>query len=301
MVSTLRAKLTLRAQEFLLTTSVRDDYYLTVKLQECLSLADIAKEVAALSTRQEDAEDVERIARLVMEKMAWFLSAGYSISTPMGYYRPTVSGVMTESELTGSPDRDRLKLGVTYTMNASMREALDSAKLDVEILKNASGPQLYQVVSIQDAQNPEALTRGTGVGIQAGEVCVIKGKRIKVGGTGTDIGVTITRQGDTSESYFFPVSRLYPNTATQVGFVMPASAAEGSVWSVTLCTKMSASGKEMKTARTVTMADYIVVGQPTTTSTPDSGGSSSGDSGSSSGDSGSSSGDSGDPFDPYGT
>ena len=106
--STQKAKLSLRAQELALTKDIKDDYYLTVKLQKCLSLKEIAEEVAAMSTRQEEAEEVERITKRSMEVMEWFLSAGYSISTPMGYFRPTVSGVMLESELVGSPNRDCL-------------------------------------------------------------------------------------------------------------------------------------------------------------------------------------------------
>ncbi|WP_277233780.1 hypothetical protein [Phocaeicola salanitronis] len=52
--STQKAKLLLRAQELTLTTNVPNDYYMTIKRQDSLSLEDIAREVAALSTRQED-------------------------------------------------------------------------------------------------------------------------------------------------------------------------------------------------------------------------------------------------------
>ena len=274
--STQKAKLSLRAQELALTKDIKDDYYLTVKLQKCLSLKEIAEEVAAMSTRQEEAEEVERITKRSMEVMEWFLSAGYSISTPMGYFRPTVSGVMLESELVGSPNRDCLSLGVSYSMSEGMRQALADAELDVEIQKAAVGPQIYQVLNIQDAQNPDAITRGEGTGITAGENCVIKGKKLKVGGTGENIGVTLTRQDDSSkETFFFPPSKLYPNTATQVGFIMPASAVEGSVWSVTLCTQLGSSGELLKEARTVTMTDYFVVGK--TASAPTGGGTTGGD------------------------
>uniref|UniRef100_UPI0005C6D4C3 DUF4469 domain-containing protein n=1 Tax=Bacteroides timonensis TaxID=1470345 RepID=UPI0005C6D4C3 len=144
-----------------------------------------------------------------------------------------------------------------------MRQALNEAELDVEIQKSASGPQLYAVVSAQDAQSPDAATRGEGTPVGAGEACIIKGKNLKVGGTGAEIGVTLTRQdGNTAETYFFPLKKLYPNTPTQVGFVMPAGAAEGSVWSVKLCTQLSGNGKDvLKEPRTVTMADYFVVGE----------------------------------------
>lgn len=279
---TQKAKLTLRAQDLALTTDVTNDYYLTVKLQRCLSLEDIAREVAAMSTRQEDEDEIARLMRRSMQVMTWFLSSGYSVTTPIGYLRPTVNGVLLESELTGSPNRDRIKLGISYSMSEEMRKALADAELDVEILKATVGPQLYSVVSVQDAQNPEAVTRGEGVGVQPGENCIIKGKRLKVGGTAEGVGVTLVRQDGTSgESFFFPPSKLYPNTATQVGFIMPASAPEGSVWSVTLCTKLSVSGKELKEAYTVTMADYFVVGAAT--SQPSEGGSTGGNTGGGSG------------------
>mgnify|MGYP001775433315 FL=1 len=104
--STQKAKLTLRAQDLTLTTDVTNDYYLTVKLQKCLSLTDIAREVAALSTRQEDAEEVERIVRRAMQVMNWFLSSGYSVSTPLGYLRPT-----GEAYSSGAASADRYEAG----------------------------------------------------------------------------------------------------------------------------------------------------------------------------------------------
>ena len=62
-----------------------------------------------------------------------------------------------------------------------MRQALAEAELDVEIQKATSGPQLYSVVSAQDALHPDAATRGQGVPVSAGEACIIKGKNLKVG------------------------------------------------------------------------------------------------------------------------
>lgn len=260
---TQKAKLSLKALELSLTTDVTNDYYLQPKLQKCLSMDDIAREVAALSTRQEDEADIARTGRLLMQRMAWFLSAGYSVSTPLGYFRPTAQGVFLDSELNASPDRSRLKLGVSYSMSDEMRRALADAEIDVEIQRAVTGPQLYSVVSAQDAQNPAAVTRGEGVPVSAGQTCIIKGKHAKVGGSGEQIGVTITRQDDSSrQSFFFPVSQLFPNTSTQVGFVMPASATEGSVWSVSLCTQLNSSGTQLlKEPRTVTMADFFVVGE----------------------------------------
>lgn len=264
---TQKAKLALKALELSLTTDVTNDYYLQPKLQKCLTLDDLAREVAALSTRQEDEADLARTGRLLMQRMAWFLSAGYSISTPMGYFRPTAQGVFLDSELNAAPDRSRLKLGVSYSMSDEMRQALADAEIDIEIQKATTGPQLFSVVSTHDAQNPAAVTRGESVPVNAGQTCIIRCKNGKVGGNGSDIGVTITRQdGGTQQSHFFPLEQLFPNTATQVGFVMPATAPKGSVWSVKLCTQLSTNpGRLLKEPRTVTMADFFVVGETVST------------------------------------
>lgn len=270
---TQKAKLQLKALELALTTDVKDDYYLQPKLQKCLNMDDLAAEVAALSTRQEDPEEIARTGRDLMRRMMWYLSAGYSISTPMGYFRPTAQGVFMESELNESLDRSRLNLGVKYSMSDEMRQALEDAEIDVEIQKAASGPQLFAVVSAQDAEHPEAVTKGEGVPVTGGQATIIKGKNIKVGGDGAEIGVTLTRvDGDTHTTYFFPPKQLYPNTNSRVGFVMPADAPEGSVWSVKLCTQLSSNGNSLlKSPRTVTMDTNFVVGE-VTTPTPGTGG-----------------------------
>lgn len=270
---TQKAKLQLKALELALTTDVKDDCYLQPKLQKCLNMDDLAAEVAALSTRQEDPEEIARTGRDLMRRMMWYLSAGYSISTPMGYFRPTAQGVFMESELNESIDRSRLTLGVKYSMSEEMRQALEDAEIDVEIQKAVSGPQLFSVVSAQDAEHPEAVTKGEGVPVTGGQATIIKGKNIKVGGDGAEIGVTLTRvDGDTHTTYFFPPKQLYPNTNSRVGFVMPADAPEGSVWSVKLCTQLSSNGNSLlKSPRTVTMDTNFVVGE-VTTPTPGTGG-----------------------------
>lgn len=259
---TQKAKLTLKALDLTFTQDVTNDRYLQPKLQKCLKMHDLASEVAALSTRQEDVDEITRTGNLLMERMMWYLSSGYSVSTLLGYFRPTSQGVFLESELMSAPDRKRIKLGVAYSMSQEMRQAFDEAEIDVDIQMSVSGPQLFMVVSAQDAQNPAAAARGEGMPISAGQTCVIKGKHIKVGGEGSQIGVTIRRtDGDSGETFFFPAAKLYPNTPTQVGFVLPATAPDGSVWSVTLCTQLGSNGAApLKTPRTATMPDNFVVG-----------------------------------------
>lgn len=173
---TQKAKLTLKALDLTLTQDVKNDFYLQPKLQKCLTVDDIAREVAALSTRQEDPEELARTCRAMMRRMTWYISSGYSVTTPLGSFHATAAGVLLESELTQAPPRDRLRLGVAYSMSAEMRQALAEAEIDVEIQRTATGPQLYAVVSAHDAQNPGAATRGQGVPVTPGQMCIIRGR-----------------------------------------------------------------------------------------------------------------------------
>lgn len=237
-----RAKLVLKARENLLTKDIKNDYYLTVKSQRTLTLADLAKEVAATHGHQNQSE-VEMLTRETLELAAWYLSNGFGITTPLGYYHTTVSGSLLDSELSATPDRSKLKLGISYAMSDLMRQSLTEAELDLEIDKAKTGPQLFSVVSAQDAQHPDAATRGDSVPVAAGEACIIKGRNLKVGGPAeANTGITLTRQDKQGVTpVFIPATRLFPNTPTQVGFVMPASAEEGSVWQVKLCTQIGAN------------------------------------------------------------
>ena len=271
-----RAKLVIKARENLLTKDIKNDYYLTVKSQRTLTLADLAKEVAATHGHQNQSE-VEMLTRKTLELAAWYLSNGFGITTPLGYYHTTVSGSLLDSELSAAPDRSKLKLGISYAMSDLMRQFLTEAELDLEIDKAKTGPQLFSVVSAQDAQHPDAATRGNSV--PAGEACIIKGRNLKVGGPAeANAGITLTRQDKQGVTpVFIPATRLFPNTPTQVGFVMPASAEEGSVWQVKLCTQIGANSSQLlKKPRTVVMDNNFVVGQPAE-ETPGSG--SSGDGG----------------------
>nr|WP_304249130.1 hypothetical protein [Parabacteroides gordonii] len=73
---TQKAKLTLKALDLALTQDITNDRYLQPKLQKCLKMRDLASEVAALSTRQEDVDEITRTGNLILERMMWYLSSG---------------------------------------------------------------------------------------------------------------------------------------------------------------------------------------------------------------------------------
>ncbi len=81
---TQKNKLKLAAREIPFSDDHAGQYYLQPRVQKCLTLEDIAAEVAALSARQEDAEDVGRILRQAVRRIMWFVSSGYSVSTELG-------------------------------------------------------------------------------------------------------------------------------------------------------------------------------------------------------------------------
>lgn len=258
-----RAKLTLKAIPNELTEAI-NDYYLTVKPQRQLTLEDLAREVAATHGHQ-NASEVEMLTREVLELANWYLSNGYTVATPQGNFRTTVQGILLDTELNAAPNRDKLKLNVSYAMGDAMRQTLDDAELDVEIAKAVTGPQLFGVADARQVEQmklPDADTR-VPIPVEAGQTCIISGRNIKVGGEGATIGVTLRRtDGGTGTTLFFPQSKLYPNTRTRVGFVLPSDVETGSTWQVTLCTQLGNNGsKLLKSPRTVTMENTFTVGE----------------------------------------
>lgn len=266
-----RSKLTLLAHDNLLTQEVTNDFYLSVKRQKTLDLKALAEEVAATHGHQ-NASEVEMLTREVLELAEWYLSNGFSINTPLGYFQTNVQGNLTDAEL-DSIDTSRIKLSVGYTMSQEMTDTLAAAEVDVEVDKAKVGPQISAVVSAQDAQNPDAVTRGESVPVQSGTVTIIRGRNLKVGGPAeAQAGITLTRTDQEAEPIFIPATSLYPNEPKQVGFIMPASAPDGSTWSVTIKTQLGAKAdRYLKTPREVTLENAFTVGQVSSPTTPGGG------------------------------
>lgn len=265
-----RAKLTLKAVPNELTDVV-NDYYLNVKIQKQLTIADLAREFATTHGHH-TASEVEMIINETLELANWYLSNGYTVTTPMGSFRPVVNGGVMESELSSAPNRDKIRLSVAYTSSASLREELANAELDVEILKADNGPKVFSVADarqVEQSKLPDADTR-VPIPVEPGQTCIVSGRNIKVGGPDESLGITLKRvDGSTGTTYFFPVSKLYPNTPTRVGFVLPAEVEEGSEWQVTVKTQLSSNGSTvLKAPRTVTWENTFTVGEVTSTPTP---------------------------------
>lgn len=266
-----RSVLNLLAQENVLTKDVDNDYYLSIRRQDTLDIKTLAKEVAK-SHGGKTASEVEMLTNEVLELAAWYLSNGFSVNTPLGYFQTNVQGMVTDAEL-DSIDTSRIKLSVGYTMSQGMTTMLGNAKINVEVDKAKVGPQISAVISSQDAKNPDAVTRGESVPVKAGATTIIRGRNLKVGGPAdSGVGITLTRTDQEAEPIFIPAADLYPNEPKEVGFIMPASAPDGSTWSVTLKTQIgSRRGVFLKEPREFTLQSAFTVGQASSPTTPGSG------------------------------
>ena len=263
-----RSVLNLLAQENALTQDIENDYYLSIKRQGTLDIPTLAKEVAKKHGGK-SASEVEMLTNEVLELAAWYLSNGFSVNTPLGHFQTNVQGVVTSAEL-ASIDTSRIKLSVGYTMSQGMVDMLTNARIDVEANKAKTGPEIFAVISAQDAKDPEAVTRGESTPVRAGATTIIRGRNLKVGGPqGAQVGITLTRTDEEAEPIFIPAIDLYPNEPKEVGFNMPASAPDGSTWSVTITTQLGAkANRYLKDVRTFTLENAFIVGQVSSPTTP---------------------------------
>ena len=258
---TKKARLRLKVNEVDLVSSGSSGFIVIPSSQKTLTMEHLAAEMTALSVRKEDAADVARIGNQLMEYMIWYLSAGYNISTKLGSFRLTAKGLLSEDELGSPPDRSRISLDVSFKMSKAMRKALDEVEWDVEIQRAENAPQLLAAMSPYDAEHPEAVRQGDSVPVLPGQACVLLGQQIKVKGDKEQVGVTLTRQDNPAERIFFPPERLYLNSPRKVGFVLPPTVPEGSVWDVTLCTQLgSHQTRLLKTPRSTTAEGLLAVG-----------------------------------------
>ena len=150
-----RAKLTLKALPHELTEAT-NDYYLNVKTQKQLTLADLAREVAATHGHQNAAE-VEMLTREVLELANWYLSNGFTVTTPQGSFRTTVQGILLDTELNAAPNRDKLKLNVRSLIASAECNCKDLLDLCIDVIyhNNMKAFGLNALVNLYKTWNTE--------------------------------------------------------------------------------------------------------------------------------------------------
>ena len=268
--TTFTKTISLMAYENNLTPDIADDYTLRVKTQSAsLDVAAIAREVARQQGKYQE-DEITLLLNKTCEVIADAVASGYVVNLPVALIQPTASGVVLKSELSQAPDRDKIKVSASFTPGKLLREALASARLELFSQPAPVGPLVNGAVSTRAAQ-PGVTTR---VPLEAGDMCVLTGRNLKLAGTDPSVGILLTSVEDASKTFFITPDRVNPNEPRRLQFVRPAAMTEGA-WTVQVTTQYSSGGRLVTTPRTTVMDAPLIIGEVS----EDGGGSGSGEGG----------------------
>lgn len=254
--TTFTKTISLMAYENNLTPDIGDDYTLRVKTQSAsLDVAAIAREVARQQGKYQE-DEITLLLNKTCEVIADAVASGYVVNLPVALIQPTASGVVLKSELSQAPDRDKIKVSASFTPGKLLREALASARLELFSQPAPVGPLVNGAVSTRAAQ-PGVTTR---VPLEAGDMCVLTGRNLKLAGTDPSVGILLTSVEDASKTFFITPYRVNPNEPRRLQFVLPAAMTEGA-WTVQVTTQYSSGGRLVTTPRTTVMDAPLIIGE----------------------------------------
>lgn len=254
--TTFTKTISLMAYENNLTPDIADDYTLRVKTQSAsLDVSAIAREVARQQGKYQE-DEITLLLNKTCEVIADAVASGYVVNLPVALIQPTASGVVLKSELSQAPDRDKIKVSASFTPGKLLREALASARLELFSQPAPVGPLVNGAVSTSAAQ-PGVTTR---VPLEAGDMCVLTGRNLKLAGTDPSVGILLTSVEDASKTFFITPYRVNPNEPRRLQFVLPAAMTEGA-WTVQVTTQYSSGGRLVTTPRTTVMDAPLIIGE----------------------------------------
>lgn len=254
--TTFTKTISLMAYENNLTPDIADDYTLRVKTQSAsLDVSAVAREVALQQGKYQE-DEITLLLNKTCEVIADAVASGYVVNLPVALIQPTASGVVLKSELSQAPDRDKIKVSASFTPGKLLREALASARLELFSQPAPVGPLLNGAVSTRAAQ-PGVTTR---VPLEAGDMCVLTGRNLKLAGTDPSVGILLTSVEDASKTFFITPYRVNPNEPRRLQFVLPAAMTEGA-WTVQVTTQYSSGGRLVTTPRTTVMDAPLIIGE----------------------------------------
>lgn len=258
--TTFTKTLSLMAYENNLTPDITDDYTLRVKTQAAsLDVSDIAREVARQQGKYQE-DEVTLLLNKTCEVIADAVASGYVVNLPVALIQPTASGVVMKSELSQAPDRDKIKVSASFTPGKLLRDALASARLELFSQPAPVGPLLNGVVSTRAAEPGAGGEAATRVPLEAGDMCVLTGRNLKLAGTDPSVGILLTSVEDVSKTFFITPYRVNPNEPRRLQFVLPAAMTEGA-WTVQVTTQYSHGSKLTVTPRTTVMDTPLIIGE----------------------------------------
>lgn len=256
--STFTKTLSLMAYENNLTADVADDYTLRVKTQaKSLDVAAIAREVAQQQGKYQE-DEITLILNKACEIIADAVASGYIVNLPVALIQPTASGVVMKSELSQAPNRDKVKVNASFTAGKLLREALAGARLELFTQPAPVGPLLNGAVSTRSVTDADGVA--TRAPLEAGDMCVLTGRNLKLAGADPAVGILLTSVDAPSTTYFIAPDRVSPNEPKRLQFVLPADMAEGA-WTVKVTTQYSNGARLVATPRSFVMDTPLVIGQ----------------------------------------
>lgn len=254
--TTFTKTISLMAYENNLTPDIADDYTLRVKTQSAsLDVSAVAREVALQQGKYQE-DEITLLLNKTCEVIADAVASGYVVNLPVALIQPTASGVVLKSELSQAPDRDKIKVSASFTPGKLLREALASARLELFSQPAPVGPLVNGAVSTRAAQ-PGVTTR---VPLEAGDMCVLTGRNLKLAGTDPSVGILLTSVENASKTFFITPYRVNPNEPRRLQFVLPAAMTEGA-WTVQVTTQYSSGGRLVTTPRTTVMDAPLIIGE----------------------------------------
>lgn len=248
--------LNLKAYPNELTPDVDNDYTVRVHTQSTpLTQDDLADSVA--DRLGEEPTHVRSIVQVFMEEVALAVASGYNLSTDAFYARPVASGVVTEDELSGAVDRDKVSVYASFRQGPAVSEALGKAKLHYFLQPAATGPHIAGMTSAFS----DATTRAP-LPMEGGEMVVLTGSGLKLVGDDPTVGITLTSVANPQTSFFIPPTKVSPNTPKKLQFTLPAGVTEGE-WTVQVTTQYSSGSNWTKEPRTFSLPHPITIGETT--------------------------------------
>lgn len=256
--STFTKTLSLMAYENNLTKDIPDDYTLRVKTQaKSLDVAAIAREVARQQGKYQE-DEIALILNKTCEIVADAVASGYIVNLPVALIQPTASGVVMKSELSQAPNREKIKVNASFSAGKLLREAMAEARLELFTQPAPVGPMLNGAVSTRSVTDADGVITRTP--LEAGDMCVLTGRNLKLAGDDPSVGILLTSVDSPSTTFFIKPDRVSPNEPKRLQFVLPIDMTEGA-WEVKVTTQYSPSNKPVATPRSYVMDTPLIIGE----------------------------------------
>lgn len=223
-------------------TERKGDYFGKVANTGTMRNADIASRIVAKRSEYRP-ETIVNILDLADQEKVSALAEGKSIIDGVGQLLPSISGSF-EGGLAAF-DKSLHKLGVTYTMGKSLREAFDSVSITTRTATAG-----ITINSVLDSMTGEVSGKITPL-----SNLVINGVNLRVAGDNASNGVYLTKTDGQPQA----VRLIVHNNPSQLTVLLPEL--EDGEYTLSITTQYSTSSKLLKDPRTCTFPVLLYVGE----------------------------------------